>query len=424
MQPYYRLMKSILFVLLLSFGMISCEKEDPVATSPTTRQTDDSTTDPTDPNPTDPVVRSNNEQTVFMYLPWSNNLTSFFYQNIADLKSIIGNNILKNERVIVFICTSATKATLSELVYENGKGVQNTLKNYDYPDPTYTTAEGITSILNDVQTYAPAKRYAMIIGCHGMGWIPVSRAASRSSLQISKKHWEYEHAPMTRFFGGTQTKYQTDITTLAGGISNAGLKMEYILFDDCYMSTVEVAYDLKNVTSHLIASTSEIMAYGMPYDKIGQYLIGNIDYEKVCDGFYSFYSNYVTPCGTIGVTDCSELDNLAAIMKEINQRYTFNEELTGELQRLDGYTPTIFFDYGDYVSKLCSDPDLLEQFNEQLKRTVPFKRNTKQYFTAISSSYYGERIDINTFSGITISDPSTNPGASKKNETAWYIATH
>ena len=164
----------------------------------------------------------------------------------------------------------------------------------------------------------------------------------------------------------------------------------------------------------------------MPYDKIGQYLIGNIDYEKVCDGFYSFYSNYVTPCGTIGVTDCSELDNLAAIMKEINQRYTFNEELTGELQRLDGYTPTIFFDYSDYVSKLCSDPDLLEQFNEQLKRTVPFKRNTKQYFTAISSNPYdyGKRIDINTFSGITISDPSTNPGASKKNETAWYIATH
>lgn len=128
MQPYYRLMKSILFVLFLSFGMISCEKEDPVSTSPTTRQTDDSTTDPTDPDPTDPVVRSNNEQTVFMYLPWSNNLTSFFYQNIADLKSIIGNNILKNERVIVFICTSATKATLSELVYENGKGVQKTLK--------------------------------------------------------------------------------------------------------------------------------------------------------------------------------------------------------------------------------------------------------------------------------------------------------
>lgn len=199
--------------------------------------------------------------------------------------------------------------------------------------------------------------------------------------------------------------------------------MEYILFDDCYMSTVEVAYDLKNVTSHLIASTSEIMAYGMPYDKIGQYLIGNIDYAKICDGFYSFYSNYVTPCGTISVTDCSEIDNLAAIMKEINQRYTFNEELISSLQSLDGYKPSIFFDCGDYVAKLCSDPDLLEQFNEQLKRTVPYKRNTEYYFTAISS-YYGERKKINTFSGITISDPSTSAAALKKNETAWYVATH
>ena len=202
--------------------MISCEKEDPVSTSPTTRQTDDSTTDPTDPDPTDPVVRSNNEQTVFMYLPGQTISLSFFYQNIADLKSIIGNNILKNERVIVFICTSATKATLSELVYENGKGVQKTLKKLRLSGSYLYNCRGITSILNDVQTYAPAKRYAMIIGCHGMGWIPVSRAVSRSSLQISKKHWEYEHAPMTRFFGGTQTKYQTDITTLTGGISKRG----------------------------------------------------------------------------------------------------------------------------------------------------------------------------------------------------------
>lgn len=46
MQQYYRLMKSILFVLFLSFGIISCEKEDPVSTSPNTRQTDN--TDPTD----------------------------------------------------------------------------------------------------------------------------------------------------------------------------------------------------------------------------------------------------------------------------------------------------------------------------------------------------------------------------------------
>ena len=65
-------------------------------------------------------------------------------------------------------------------------------------------------------------------------------------------HWEYENVPMTRYFGGLNAQYQTDITTLAKGISNAGLKMEYILFDDCYMSSIEVAYALKDVTDYLI----------------------------------------------------------------------------------------------------------------------------------------------------------------------------
>ena len=74
------------------------------------------------------------------------------------------------------MCTEATEATLFELVYENGKSVRKTYKQYT--DPVYTTAEGITSILNDVRECTPAQRYSMIIGCHGMGWIPVSNAQS------------------------------------------------------------------------------------------------------------------------------------------------------------------------------------------------------------------------------------------------------
>ena len=101
-----------------------------------------------------------------MYLPWSDNLTSNFYQNISDLESVVEKNILKDERIIIFMCTTATKATLFELAYENGKSVRKTLKNYT--DPAYTTAEGITSILNDVQRYSPTKRYSMVIAV--MAW--------------------------------------------------------------------------------------------------------------------------------------------------------------------------------------------------------------------------------------------------------------
>lgn len=412
-QKRYHLIELVAFLLFFSFSMVSCEKVEWVPTD----------TEETDPDDEDePIDRSDNDQTVFMYLPWSTNLLPFFNNNITDMKTIIGKNILKNERVVVFLASSSTKAALSELTYKKGKCEEKTLKEYNFETLEYTTAEGITSILNDVKQYAPAKRYAMTIGCHGYGWIPKSSKASRSGFRANKMHWEYENVPMTRYFGGLSTEYQTDITTLATGISDAGLKMEYILFDDCYMSTVEVAYDLKEVTDHLIACPTEIMAHGMPYEKIGQYLVGNIDYKSICDEFYAFYSTYEEmPCGTIGVTDCSELDNLASIMKQINQQYTFDTSLTNSLQRLDGYSPTIFFDYGDYVAKLCKDSELLEQFNEQLERTVPFKRNTDFYY---SMSEKKGKVKINTYSGITISDPSTNVDASSKEETAWYKATH
>ena len=125
------------------------------------------------------------------------------------------------------------------------------------------------------------------------------------------------------------------------------------------------------------------------------------------------------PCGTLAVTDCSELGNLATIMKDINSQYTFDPTLVGSLQRLDGYSPVIFFDCWDYVSKLCPDQGLLAQFKEQLDKTVPFKRNTDYYYTMTKG-----KIKIDTFSGITISDPSTSPEAAKKKETAWYAATH
>ena len=212
-----------LCLITLSFFVLSCEKEDiePVET----------------------------QKTLFMYLPWSSNLTSNFYTNISDMEKAISQHGLNGERVIVFMSTTSEKATLFEITCKKGKCEQVTLKEYN--NPPFTTAEGITSILNDVKSFAPAPTYAMTIGCHGMGWLPVHSTKGRARASI-RMHWENEGVPRTRYFGGTTSQYQTDITTLAEGITGAGIKMEYILFDDCYMSTIEVAYDLRNVTDYLI----------------------------------------------------------------------------------------------------------------------------------------------------------------------------
>ena len=108
-------------------------------------------------------------------------------------------------------------------------------------------------------------------------------------------------------------------------------------------------------------------------------------------------------------------------MRQINDRYPDFPYNTTDIQDLDGFENTIFFDFGDYVSKLCSDPNMLSTFKEQLGRLVPYKANTETYY----SRYTGEQHPINTFSGITISDPSVNRSiANVKTQTNWYRETH
>ncbi|MDE5876820.1 MAG: hypothetical protein K2H47_04915 [Muribaculaceae bacterium] len=361
-----------------------------------------------------------NEKTLLMYMPWSSNLTGYFYQNIKDMESCIEEmGGLDNERVIVFISTTSTEASLFEIKYENGQCQRVDLKSYSYP--AFTTETGITQILDDVIYYAPAKRYSMIIGCHGMGWLPVN--ASRALRSQEKFHWDYTDVPLTRYFGGTTREFQTDISTLSAAIENSGVKMEYILFDDCYMSSIEVAYELKDVADYLIASTCEVMAYGMPYSTMGKHLLGTPDYGAVCDDFHEFYSNYPVPCGTLSVTDLSHIDDMASLMKQINHSYSFDDYQRGRLQNLDGYSPTIFYDFGDYVNLLfeqnSASTDLKTEFEVQLNQLIPYKTNTEQFYTATRGP-----IKIYRYSGITTSDPSVSQRAADKNKTKWYYATH
>ncbi|MCC8187728.1 MAG: clostripain-related cysteine peptidase [Bacteroides sp.] len=387
--------KCIYLIVFISFCFTSCQEKD-------------------SPEPfTGPAG-----QTVCMYLPWAEDLLDYFHTNVSDFERAISRGILKKERVVVFLSTSATEAVLFELKYKKGMCVREVIRYYE--NPPFTTTQGITAILRDVIGYAPARRYGMIIGCHGMGWIPVQQTASRT--QVEKEYWQYEGKLKTRWFGGTTSRFQTDITTLAEGISGAGIKMEYIVFDDCYMSSVEAAYNLRHVTDYLIGCPTEIMAYGMPYATMAEHLIGEVDYEGIVNAFHAFYSTYtVMPCGTIGVTVCAELEPLAAVMKTINSLYTLDRSLLGHIQRMDGYSPTRFFDLCDYVRHLCPDPTLFEPFETQLERTVPsgYRKHTTHFYTMSRG-----RIYINTFSGITVSDPSTSSSASSKTETSWYRATH
>ena len=410
-------MKKTVLLFLIAISMVACHKHHD------------------DPEP----PAKDAEMTILMYMPWSksgtnDNIYSYFLKNISGMKTAIEyERGLGNKRFLVLIATNESRAYLIDIKYKNGACVNDTLKTYtSLTGGNYTSVAGLTSFFNDVKAEAPANSYALIIGSHACGWIPAGQeVGAKRHVSMARGARNEEELPLieTRWFGNPSSEtFQANISTLAAAIRNSFQHTEYILFDDCYMSNIEVAYELKDVSDYLIASTCEVMLAGMPYATIGSSLMKK-DYNGVAEGFYNFYKDYVNDqgdprnYGTIGVTKLSEVQGMANIMKQINAQFTFDGDIE-EIQRLDGYTPTIFFDMGDYVKMLCKDASLYSSFVSQINKLVPYKRHTEKFFSQPSLR---ERytIPINAFSGITISDPSVNSSATNhKKTTGWWEATH
>ena len=373
-----------------------------------------------------PVPKNLPNKTIFVYMPWSaarNNETGSLYnnflQNIKDIEAAIeAEKGLGRNKLMVFIATLANNAVLIEVKYAaNGRCQRDTLQHFDSHNmPAYTTANGLASLLSKVKVEAPAKQYALIVGCHGTGWL-FSEGKSRAR---------------TRYFGGSDHYFQTNIPTLAAAIEQAKMRMQFVMFDDCYMSNVEVAYEMRHATDYLIGCCSEIMAYGMPYKNIWKHLTQpKPNYKEVVNEFHNFYSNYKWPYGNIGVTDCSKVEEVVARMKTINAATANNAKLIDweDIQRLDGYEKTIFFDMGDYVNKLCNTPEtqsMAREMQTALAQLVPYKSTTKYVYTALEQ-HYPSTIIVNAYSGITISDPTQSDfenALTTKRETSWWKATH
>ena len=414
--------KFILFLQLAAFILFaSCSDEDP------------------DPVPQPPVIETN---TIFVYMPWSGStkkdpgLYSFFLTNIQDIKSaIVNQGGLGNKKLMIFISMKVDKGALINVQYKNGSCIDDTVAIYDNTQPglRLNTAEWITTLLKRVKQEAPANHYSMIVGCHGMGWIPAkpSTRINRPAASLFGLNQNAGKAgPPTRWLGGNA--YQTNISDFDKGIEDSGIgKFQYILFDDCNMTGIEVAYELRNATNHIIGSPTEIMAYGMPYKFLWSELSKvNPDYHSICTNFINFYSNYKYegtpyPYGTISVIDCSQVEAMVDIMKEINASTSLSTITESNIQSMDGYTPSIFYDMGDYVRKLAqNEPLLLAKFNSQLDRLVPEKRHTDAYYTSLRTAGFNI-IPILSYSGITISDPSTNQTVTNSlGSNRYYQTTH
>ena len=392
---------TLLFVILAAITLIGCDHDDP----------------------TDNYRYEQVTKTLFVYMPWTGSkssngsLTVYFDANIKSMQNAINTNGgLKATDIIVYKASSASQAVMFRMRYNItlNKCELDTL-NVNAPYNAITK-ENLTSLLNQVNSYSNTGYYSILVGCHGSGWTP--RGSDSTMPRAS------------RAFGGQGIDLQYDLSDLSYAIANSAMKkVEFVSFDDCYMANVETAYELRDVTNYLVASTSEVMGDGFPYDTLFKYMLGTPDYDNICNTFYTYYTNNSYPYGSLSAIKCGDaIKQMASVMKDINTTYTFDQSKLSSVQYLDGYDNNVFFDLESYVDQLGVTAPLSTNFKKALDNLVPYKVCTQYIYTVYPNDYRTDTdpkkpyntFKVNTFSGITISDPTLNKTVveSKKN-TAW-----
>ena len=371
-------------------------------------------------------------RTVLLYMP-GRDLITFYKENIAKSRrqAVLGRQSF---------CTTpwlterhGYDPTL-ELRYDPSAETCESIPLTTYEDFNAGRPEDVQQVFADAATYAPADRYGLIIGCHGKAWIPASSGALPRSVRpgtVSDAWTPVPGAKPTRSFG--DTGYELDITELAAILEALPLRFDYLVFDDCFMASIETLYDLRTAVDYVVASPCEIMAAGFPYDRIVPHLFDEqadlrTQLNEICREFWYFYQyDWDTiygneQSGCISLAVMSELDALAAEMRRVSSAAKQDFE-RAELQYYKGGNTKLFYDLGQFVALSCGDQGVVDAFAAQMERAFPTgqRYHTPNYYSA----YNGRLNPINYYTGVTTSEPETaEPYATDCRQTAWYRATH
>ena len=373
-----------------------------------------------------------------------NNLSSSLAEDIRDLEKgfIPGSAPLENYLFVFSHLVESSYSTPSspklQRIYlgPDGNPMKETLLEME-PGTISNRAECIREVLEFLkEKYPEIESFGVLMSSHGTGWTPPGYCTTgyknegnsdviewrRSAFPETYLSGEYlyEPVPGVKSMGYTVTgvnptvAYETDIREIADLLP---FKLDYIIFDACFMGGVEVAYQFRDKCRYMCFSQTEILSDGMDYTTmISDLLSGNsADLVSLATNYFNHYdtaSGYKRSA-TISVVDCTKLDALAAVCRDLFRRYDISNDKVNEskLQKYFHYSNHAwFYDLFSIAEAAGASETELSDLQWALDCCMEYKAATPIF------ALYG--FPIRVHSGLSMYLPETE----RKNLNSYYSA--
>lgn len=243
---------------------------------------------------------------------------------------------------------------------------------------------------------------------HATGWLPEGfyskPVESKGDMLQAMAVEEDPYAHLVKSFGEDSGE-EMDIIEMAAAMP---IKYNYVIFDCCLMGGIEMAYEMKDVCDYVIASPTEIIANGFPYNKIMEPLLKGhtADLQRCSEVYFDYYNSMSGDykSATVALLKVAELEKLAASFKALfdaGGRDAIENLGMSEIQPYFRMNKHWFYDLDNFAKDLAAlidREDLYLNIKADMSRAVIYKAATSKFITIT--------IDPDKYSGVSTYIPN------------------
>ena len=318
--------------------------------------------------------KKNNEEpgvanrTVMVYIGANNNLVSDAYNSINKMEEALSTLAAD---VIVYAQLAGTSPKIYRIKADRSPAIMSTvLKTYNQ----HNSADPVVmaDVLKTMQSYVQGSSSGLILWSHASNWLPETTIKLRSF--------------------NNDNGSQIDLIDMEKIIPSG---LDFLMFDACSMASVEVLYDLRQKAKYAIASPTEVLSSGMPYDLVLSDLVNDDLESGLKNATRKYYEYYLAQAGdyqsaSISVINNANWDQVVRENKKLVESKPFITVDRANLQRLD-FDPSslsVGYDYLDFMEQQYQD---ISQLRIAIANLVAYKAYTPQFLGK----------PIRTFSGLS-----------------------
>lgn len=302
------------------------------------------------------------ERTILFYMAGDNSLSGETQEKVDALASAW--NIKGENRLLVFQDRGGENAPrlLEIKTGADGKGTIEVLE--EYKDGNSASIKVFVRVLNDMVRYCPSSDYGLVLFSHSSGWFPAGTFAQPRSV-VTDGDTEFE------------------LVDFARAIPNG--QFRFIIFESCLMAGAEVAYELKDKTNYILASSAEILSPGFTplYGKMLECLYKTAPDLTGFAGEYYDYCNRLSGdnrSATVSVVSTAGIDLLKSLLARAESHVEHWEWVERDgIQHFDRRAKDyLFYDLEGYIKSIGTQ----EEINELagiLEGTVLYKAATDEF---------------------------------------------